>query len=379
MLFRSACLVLAFALLHCSGNATTAASSGVGGGAAPGAGGATTSSSSGPGSASGGAGGTINPTGGAGGSSSSVLPDASADGPAPGAPPACGTRTGMRGMTMRSLTVAGLMRTYIIYLPAGADPATPLPFVFVFHGYTMSGQEMYDMTQYTALADSEGIGLAFPDGEGGPDSLDFPWNVEDAGQTVCGAGQYASATCDDFAFMDAMKADVSQDQCLDTAHVFATGFSMGGYFTEHVGCYRSDIRAVAPHSGGTLANLSVCTTGHVPVILFHGTGDSVIDDACDDPTVTADPGFPPSATLWAAKNGCQNTYSTVPTLGSGGGLGQCYVYDGCPADGQVELCTFTGMNHCWAGGTAAGSGGNACPTYAGATQLEWTFFKTYAW
>lgn len=306
--------------------------------------------------------------------------DASGDAALRGdAAPACGSRSGMRGATSRTLTVAGLTRTYIVYLPA-TSPTTPLPFVFVFHGYTMSGQEMLDITQYQALADSQGIGLAFPDGEGGPDSLAAPWNVENPGQSVCGAGQLEEATGDDFAFIDAMKADVSLDQCLDTPHIYATGFSMGGYFSHHIGCYRSDFRAVAPASGGTLANLSVCTTGHVPVIIFHGTADPLIDDGCDDPTAPPVPGFPASATLWAAKNGCQATYQTVPTDSDAGGDGQCYVYDGCPADGQVEVCTFTGMVHCWAGGsTAGGSELFACPTYSNATSLQWSFFKQYAW
>lgn len=307
-------------------------------------------------------------------------PDASSD--APSAP--CGSRQGMRGLTTRSIEVDGKLRTYLVYLPATADPTTPMPFVFVFHGYTMSGRGMYDITQYAALADAEGIGIAFPDGEGGPGALSPPWNVENTGQTVCGAGQFAVAAGDDFAFIDAMKADVGIDQCLDAKHLFSTGFSMGGYFTHHIGCYRSDMRAVAPHSGGTTASLSGCTTGHVPIIIFHGTADSVIADDCDDPQVlsTLDPGFPASATLWAAKNGCQPTYATVPTDSDAGGAAQCYVYDGCPADGQVELCTFSAMNHCWAGGSKggdAGQGAFACPTYASATLLEWAFFKKYAW
>jgi polyhydroxybutyrate depolymerase len=249
----------------------------------------------------------------------------------------------------------------------------------VFHGYTMSGQDMYDMTGYAALADMNGFAVVFPDGEGGPDSLLPPWNVVNPGQEVCGDVDLVIADGNDFAFMDAMKADVLEDQCLDSAHIFSSGFSMGAYFTHHVGCYRSDVRAVAPHSGGTLADLSVCTTGHVPAIIFHGTADEVIDDACDDPTVPSDPGFPASATLWAKKNGCENTYSVMPDVGSGGGKGKCYLYDGCPADGQVELCTFENMDHCWAGGISAGSGGNACPSYANATELQWNFFQHYAW
>jgi polyhydroxybutyrate depolymerase len=288
----------------------------------------------------------------------------------------CGSRTGMRSLTMRSLTVLGLNRTYLVYLPASLDPQKPVPFVFVFHGFSMNGQEMYDITQYAALADSEGFGVAFPDGQPGS-----PWDIGSASQIVCGAGNNLNARNPvDFRFIDAMKADIALDQCLDPAHLFATGFSMGGYFTHHVACLRSDFRGAAPHSGGTLADLSSCTTGHVPIIIFHGTNDGLIDDGCDDPNATPVSGFPPSATLWAQRNGCQNTYTTVTEDSDAGGTGQCYLYNGCPADGQVELCTFNGMPHAWAGGSATGQAASAAaPSYVSATHLQWSFFKKYAW
>jgi polyhydroxybutyrate depolymerase len=286
----------------------------------------------------------------------------------------CGTRSGQRGKTSRMISVNGTNRTYIAYLPPSADPKRPLPFVMVFHGFTMSGAEMYGITQYSALADSEGIAVVFPDGQPAD-----PWNVSDNGQAICGAGAAVNnPNAVDFAFIDAFKADVEQDQCLDAAHVFATGFSMGGYFSHHVGCDRADVRAVAPHSGGTIGDLSGCKTGHVPVIIFHGVADALIVDGCDDPNGLAQPGFPPSATLWGRKNGCATTFQTTPNTGAMGGTGQCYLYDGCPADGQVELCTFNGLGHAWAGGSNAAST-YADPRYASATQLEWAFWKKYAW
>ncbi len=251
----------------------------------------------------------------------------------------CGMRTGMRGKTSRTLMVNGTARSYIAYLPQSLSAKTPSSFVFVFHGATMDGSEMYDVTEYSTIADSDGVAVAFLDGQNtssatGATTL-APWNVSDNGAAVCGAGDFANnATAGvDFAFMDAVKADLAQDQCLDSSHVFATGFSMGGYFAHHVGCDRTDVRAVAPHSGATIASLSSCQTGHVPVIIFHGGSDPLITEGCDDPNGTAQPGFPPSATLWAQKNGCQTTYTTVTENGMGGGDGQCYVYDGCPADG----------------------------------------------
>ncbi len=296
---------------------------------------------------------------------------------------ACGSRTGMRGLTQRSVVVGCKTRTYLVYLPSSYDPTKPMPFVFVFHGLAMSGAEMEAITQYTTLAETEGFGLAFPDGDDGPNTFSAPWNIASPSQMLCGAGGLIRGSGDDFAFIDAMKAEVAEDQCLDPAHVYSTGFSMGGYFTHHIACYRSDMRAAAPHSGGTLADLSACTTGHVPIIMFHGKADDVIDDACDDPTVTPDVGFTASAELWAAKNGCKNTYETVKTNGDAGpdaGGGQCLVYDGCPDGGQVEVCTFDGMGHCWAGGDEGPDADvNACPGYAHATELEWAFFKKYAW
>ncbi len=290
----------------------------------------------------------------------------------PGDAGPCGVRTGQRGLTHRKMTVAGLARTYLIYLPTALDPSKKVPFVFVHHGYTMSGQAMYGITEYSALADKEGFGVAFPDGQSGPDSLGAPWNV---GTDVCPStlGTPPEATGDDFAFLDAMEADVENDQCLDKSHIFLTGFSMGGYFAHQTGCMRPDIRAVAPHSGGT-HDLSTCTSTHKPIIIFHGDADPVIPDGCDVPGASNTPtGFTASATEWAAKNGCGTTTTTTSVEG-----GTCDYYVGCPSDGQVALCVFKGMPHCWAGGAADG-GIFSCPTYASATQLEWDFFKKYAW
>ena len=273
-------------------------------------------------------------------------------------------------MTHRTAMVDGVVRTYLVYLPQ-TDPRTPLPAVLVFHGYTMSGQTMFDVTEYAALADTEHIALAFPDGEGGPNTATAPWNV---GAGVCPTffGPPPNAMGNDFGLIDAIEADLAHDQCLDPAHIFATGFSMGGYLTHHLACMRDDIRGAAPHSSGT-HDLITCTSGHKPIIILHGLGDTVIPPGCDDPSATAVAGVTPSAVAWAAKNGCATTTQTIAVQG-----GSCEVYDSCPADGQVELCTFPGMGHCWAGGPAS-AGVFACPAHAKATELEWEFFKQHAW
>jgi polyhydroxybutyrate depolymerase len=138
---------------------------------------------------------------------------------------------------------------------------------------------------------------------------------------------------------------------------------MGGYFSHHAGCMRSDIRAVAPHSGGT-HDLAGCINDKKPIIMFHGRSDGLVPVACEEPA---------AASAWAQHNGCSTTTTSRTVQG-----GTCLRYDGCPAGGQVEVCTFNGMAHCWAGG-AASAGVYSCPAYASATQLAWQFFKTDAW
>ncbi len=384
-------------LVHCSGGSSP--SPGPGGPGSPGgssggsAGSSSGGSASGSGSAGTGSGATSSGSTGTGsgatssGSTGGSGGEAGASGGSIGASDGggeCGTRTGMRGQTTRTLTVGGTSRTYVAYLPQSASATTPLPFVYVFHGASQDGLDLFNMTDYSTLADSDGIAVVFPDGQGvssitGTGALD-PWNVSDNGAAVCGAGDFANNPTGsvDFEFMDAIKADVTQDQCLDAKHTFATGFSMGGYFTHHVACDRTDIKAAAPHSGGTIASLSGCTA-HMPIIIFHGTSDALISSGCDDPNGTAQSGFPASATLWAARNGCQATYTTIQETGSNGNNGQCYLYEGCPSDAQVELCTFTGLNHAWAGSTVCTDCIGTGAGYPSATTLEWAFFKQYAW
>lgn len=280
----------------------------------------------------------------------------------------CGLRGGARGLSSREVAIDGKQRTYLVYLPPAAPPEAPLPLVFVHHGYTMSGRKMYEVTEYAALADAEGIAVVFPDGQGGPDSTLAPWNV---GTAVCPSvlGPPPVAAGDDFAFLDAMTADVAADQCVDAQHVFVTGFSMGGYFSHHAGCMRTDVRGIAPHSGGT-HDLAGCKSAKKPVIIFHGSADPVIPAGCNDPSATPVGGTTAAAAAWAEHNGCGLATTSTAVTG-----GTCKRYVGCPEGGQVELCTFTAMGHCWAGGP----GTYGCATYADATRLEWQFWKTFAW
>jgi polyhydroxybutyrate depolymerase len=215
--------------------------------------------------------------------------------------------------------------------------------VLVAHGYAMSAEGMVQITGYPALADQEGFAVAFLEGQtnrppyhptfAGPG----PWNV---GKNVRGPGHDVEGIADDLAYVKALTQDVATLQAIDERHVFLTGFSMGAYFTHHAGCALGApwVRGLAPSGGSTYAFQDQCKQGPMPVILFHGTSDTVIGPSWGRQ----------SRDEWTAKNGCSQEVDVVPILG-----GHCERHRGCPADGQVEMCFFDKMTHAWAGGTPA--------------------------
>jgi polyhydroxybutyrate depolymerase len=275
-----------------------------------------------------------------------------------GRPPAlsCSGKPGaLRGKSNQMLSAGGLARTFVHYAPAHLRPNEPAPVVIVAHGWLQTGQAMYDLAQYQKIADREGFVLMYPDGE--PASVG-PWNV---GVGACPSTLLVlpTATGDDQAFIDAMLDFADADQCVDRHHVFVTGFSMGGYFTNETGCLRSNVAAIGPHSGGS-HDLTACPVLRKPVILFHGMSDGLIPVACGTE----------ARERWVARNGCSAEVDSVAVMG-----GHCEYSKGCPADGQVALCLFDGMDHGWAGG----QGSYGFPEYESASELGWAFFKKYAW
>jgi polyhydroxybutyrate depolymerase len=262
--------------------------------------------------------------------------------------PTCPGRTGAAGLEQRSVVVDGLTRTFLVYVPSHLDPEEPATVVFVHHGFTMSGEVMRTLTWLSEVADEEGFVVAFPDGGGF-----FPWHV---GTGVCGAGAAANGTTDDIAFVEAMIEDIDARHCVAKDEVFVTGFSMGGYFSNHIACERPDlVRAIAPHSGGTYAG--DCAGGPTPVMIVHGTADGLIAVDCG---VEA-------RGHWVERNGCSSQFDVVPILG-----GHCEQHRDCPDGGQVTLCLLDGMAHGWSGGEGFYGGGTQ---YEDASWLIWSFFS----
>ncbi len=217
-----------------------------------------------------------------------------------------------------SVTAAGKARTYVRSLPAAYDAARAYPLVFVFHSGGRTGASARDYFGFAGIAEDKAV-FVYPDGIEGEWDLDSP------------AGKNA-----DIAFFDAILAETLSTLCVDSTRVFATGSSMGAYFTNQLGCRRgSKLRAIAPHEGSGPYDVDSaydeaghlkCPESPVAAMVFHGENDTSVK--LEDGKATRD--------HWVWANGCKG--APAPTSPS-----PCVAYQGCTK--PVLWCQIPGGTH----------------------------------
>ena len=236
-------------------------------------------------------------------------------------------------------------RSFIVHVPANVYRDTAVPVMFVFHGAGSKGADMQAATGFDVLADQLGFVTVYPDGQMGT----APWNV---GRNACPPGGFVSTTNDDVSYFKSMLDTIEATQCIARDKVFATGFSMGAYFTHELGCLvgHEGLRAIAPHSGGTHAG--DCPGAPIPILILHGDADPLIDYDCGKSARDS----------WIERNGCSSEVDTLDITG-----GHCDFHRNCPENGAVVFCTFNGLEHTW----------GYPPDYEFSTLLIGEFFAPY--
>lgn len=145
---------------------------------------------------------------------------------------------------------------------AGAQPG---PVVFIWHGY--GGYRPRNVSLIPGREWPEAIRIA---PKGLPRTLPGYGSARRRGWQIR-SGEYGDR---DLAFFDALVRKLEASGCADPAQIYSTGFSNGGFFSNLLACRRADrLAAVAPVGGG--GPFEDCL-GEVPVLVFHGTKDTVV-------------------------------------------------------------------------------------------------------
>jgi hypothetical protein len=199
-------------------------------------------------------------------------------------------------------------RFYWLRLPAGYDPDHAYPTVFIGPGCGESGSApipIQSASKETAIL----VGLN--------------------GYMDC--FNHDAADTPDLRYFDATVAELEATACVDTSHLFVTGFSSGSWLANYLGCARgNELRAQASVAGG-LPPIPPTCTGPIPAMFAVDMGD---------------PHNSPATVKLALQrvltaNGC----GTETTPYDFGVPSPCVQYQGCMPGFPVVYCETTGVGH----------------------------------
>jgi polyhydroxybutyrate depolymerase len=177
---------------------------------------------------------------------------------------------------------------------------------------------------------------------------------------------------DDVRFVSEILDQLQSELCINTARVFATGFSNGAFMAAKLACSLDGRIAAVALVGGVSYPASGCG-GPVPVLAFHGTSDTVVPlrgGRILDWTYT---GAEAALATWMAQNGCSPDGARESVAVAPDAIVERYL--GCAAPTSMVL--IQGAGHMWPGAgpdTAEGRAANEVP----AAEMIWTFFSQNA-
>jgi poly(hydroxyalkanoate) depolymerase family esterase len=239
-------------------------------------------------------------------------------------------------------------------VPAGHAGAA-LPLVVMLHG---GGQHPVDVaigTRLNDLAERDGFLVAYPEQSRSANAMGY-WNWFQPSDQVHGEGEPS--------LIAGITRRVMDEHAVDPGRVGVAGFSAGGAMAAVMGATYPDLYvAAAVHSGLSYAGAhdlpsAFAAMSHgarsraalpgrgIPLIVFHGDGDDIVDVANADDLV--EQGLRTTA---AAKEGATTTLGQVP----GGRAYTRTVHPGPDGRPRVERWIIHGAGHAWSGGSAEGS------------------------
>ncbi len=190
---------------------------------------------------------------------------------------------------MRRIEVEGLARSYILDVPRPAAKREPVPVLLDFHGLGHSAAGVWRVSEFRALAAREGFITVYLDG--------LP--VRYPGREGRGWEIRKWQNNPDVSFVAAVLDRLGGEYCVDQGRIYATGFSLGGYFCYVLACALGHrIAAIAPVGAGELP--VACTPPRpLPAIIHHGRADPVVGVAQARKMRDA----------WVERNGCRQHLS----------------------------------------------------------------------
>lgn len=259
----------------------------------------------------------------------------------------------------------GIVRSYILYVPAIYSSSTAVPLLFNFHGYTSNASQQLVYGDFRPIADTANMIIVHPEG-----TLDVN------GNTHFNVGWGGSAA-DDVGFTEALIDSISSTYSIDQSRIYAAGMSNGGFMSLLLACTLSErIAAVGSVTGSmTPTMINSCNPTHsMPVIQIHGTSDATVP-------YNGIAGFSSSVDnvldYWVSLNTCNPSpvVENVPNSNvNDGSTVEKYTYENGGNCSEVVHYKVIDGGHTWPGSSIVLAGTNLDFK---ATKEIWNFVRNY--
>lgn len=239
--------------------------------------------------------------------------------------------------TNHSISIGGVTRNYIQYLPTGFQESENLPVVFVLHGLGGTNTSMVG-AGFNQIADTARFIVIYPNG-----------TLNAYGQNSWNNGTLLASTANDLGFFNQLMDSMILGKNADPARVYMTGFSMGSIMSHHMACLLNHRIAAIGAMAGTMATSDISTCVPVyktPVIHLHGDADGTVPYAGSAlPSLSL---VAQTMDFWKGVHGCANTYDSIrmPDNAPGDNITvDRFVYNTCDPSGSLELWRLNNADH----------------------------------
>ncbi|MEW6185233.1 MAG: PHB depolymerase family esterase [Thermodesulfobacteriota bacterium] len=289
------------------------------------------------------------------------------------------------GIQTFNLSVKGIERSYLIYVPASYNRQKPMPLVIMLHGGGGTGQAAMWETGWAEKAEKEGFIAAFPNAKAAnpekPSHFSRNPQLWNDGSDRFYPGQAAP---DDVGFLAAMLDDLYARYPYDKGRVFITGFSNGASMSFLAAAKMPDrIAAIAPVAGALWFDPPILKPP-VPLCYITGTADplNIIEGGVprlasggsDRVRAKAKPPVKDSILKWAKALECPE----APKISEENGV-RTETYSPGQEGSEVVYIAVEGLGHIWPGGRSLLPESMVGKTSKKikANEVIWDFFKKH--
>jgi polyhydroxybutyrate depolymerase len=261
------------------------------------------------------------------------------------------------------ITVGEQKRGYVLHVPGSRDHSRPVPLVISLHGGGLWGAALRDISRWNDLADREGFIVAYPSGAGRASPRS--WSPSPGPRLMR-----------DVDFISRLIDTLVARHNVDPDRVHVNGLSNGGGMTFALSCAIPErLAAAGIVAGAQTLPWSLCADAPaVPVVVIHGTHDSVVPYDGGETWVSPRPfpNVPAWVRRWAERNRC----AAAPRDSAPSAKVTRRTYSACEHAADVVLYTLHGDGHVWPGGRAlpawlVGTDSRSMD----ATEVMWEFFR----